>query len=282
MGAASFSALAFHGLSLHTLKLGGLGWDALLALPLLAQCISLKTLELESDPRFWPYEHGELDQDGIVDWLRNCTQLEDISMTNINTGQQIMAQALFGGEFQLKQLAFHDSYISEAFFISLQSQKRLVSLEIRAPDRERPDFRGMLVETICFLNTLRSLRLYEVSDTLTSLEIRRLAKSLPLLEDLYISGVNIGDQIWPDIALLGNIKSLVFSADTSFTGNRILDYVSQVRKGNKNLFLSIMNQYPECLITEKEQDEIRRVLAERVDGRFELVYIRGESIRSTP
>jgi hypothetical protein len=247
---------------------------------MLKDCIALRTLELEWNSRSYPLGNVELDQDGVVDWLRGCTQLEDISMTNINTGDQIMAQVMFGGEFQIRQLAFHGTNISEAFFLSLLSQKRLISLEVRAPDPDRPEFMENLVDTICRLNTLRSLRLYEVSDSLNNTNIRRLAKSLPLLEDLYISGANISDQIWPDIALLGNIKTLVFSADTFFTGNRILDYVSQVGAGNKYLFLSIMNQYLEYPITEEEQAEVRKVLAERVDGKFELVYIRGESIES--
>lgn len=85
------------------------------------------------------------------------------------------------------------------------------------------------------------------------------------------------DGLWSDISTLAHLRSLSFHALTYFSYEGIMDYVSKLRPTNAGLQLSIMGAALSSGLNDGHKADIRKALAEKVDGKFDyLLYADGD------
>ncbi|KAF2167707.1 hypothetical protein M409DRAFT_65831 [Zasmidium cellare ATCC 36951] len=282
IGPETCLALSSHGKSLQSLKLG-LSDEGVQALALLQGCTAVETLALAS---FTPSPdlkatHNDVFLE-IVEWLKNCRSLVDVSFTNFVSAPDLLLPVLLNKDISLQKLQVNATegamYVVKDhhdFHQALSQQKRLRSLLLRAdPDPVTRDDLETLMDAFCSLKDLRELRLTRISDYFSDEHIGLIAQQLPNLEDLYIGGYGVSDAVFTHLTNLQNLKVITFSGVTSFTESGIIDFVSQLGEGNYGLTLSVDNADPESAISPESQDLIRDVMAKQLDGRFEYQLLR--------
>ena len=284
IGAETCLALNSHGKSLRSLKLE-LEDDGILALALLQGCTSLEILSMSAPVTLVNLKETQHDVYlEIIEWLMNCTSLQDISFNNFVSAPDLLLPILLKKDIALQKLQIYATegsmYIVKDhhdFHQALTQQTSLRTLLLRAdPDPPTRDDLEILIDSFCSLEGLREMRLYRISDYFSDDHINTLATRLLSLEDLYIGGYGISDAVWPSLAKLENLKYITFSGVTTFTFDGIANFVDQLGEGNSGLALSVDNADPDVAISQEGQDLIRDLLAAKVDGRFEYTLLRGE------
>lgn len=279
IGPKSFTALSHHAASLTDLKLSGLKSHAIHNLNNLKACTALKTLHLEDANGISQLETHYIDTFlEIVDWLRSCKDLADLRLRNFNDGPSLLTPLLLENNPSLTRLSLEGYAMTQhrQFHQALAHATHLESLWLKGDGEDvvRDDI-DALVDALCALTNLKDLMLKEVSDYFRDEHISRLIQSLPQLEELWTSGYDITDGIWPSFTQSHNLRSLTFYAMTSFTANGILDFIVTLGPSNKGFLLSIMNADVDSNLTEEEQNSIRETLAVQLDGKFEFTLMRG-------
>ena len=61
---------------------------------------------------------------------------------------------------------------------------------------------------------------------------------------------------------------------TTFTANGILNYIETLKESNIGLLLSVMNQTLEHGLSDMQLEQVRRSIAEKVDGQFDYILFR--------
>ena len=61
---------------------------------------------------------------------------------------------------------------------------------------------------------------------------------------------------------------------STFSANGILNYITTLKETNRGLALSVMNQLLDQGLSDNELDQIRKSIAEKVDGQFDYVLYR--------
>lgn len=284
LGELSFDALATQAMSLRELKLNDLTEDAVKNLHKLRPCSSIHTLSLEDSTR--GRVHLEQDYNDIfmevVAWLSACGQIRDVSFKNLFDGPAILARALSSQTVKLERLSLEGYELSfdsaTAFHAALSDQRQLKTLELKGSCEEAtPNHLVILVDALCNLPQLETLRLKDISEDFEEVHITNLAFGLPMLEDFWTSGQTLGSDILPVLASMKHLKTLNLYALTQFTCQDILDFISQLDKDMQRGFsLNIMAQDNEYNLTENEQTMIRQFLAKELEGRLEFVVWRDE------
>ncbi|KAK4494039.1 hypothetical protein PRZ48_015226 [Zasmidium cellare] len=283
IGPETCLALNSHGKSLRSLKLG-LSDEGVQALALLQGCTAVETLALAS---FTPSVDLKATQNDvfleIVEWLKNCRSLMDVSFYNFVSAPDLLLPVLLNKDISLQKLQVNATegamYVVKDhhdFHQALSQQKGLRSLLLRAdPDPVTRDDLDILMDAFCSLKDLRELRLTRISDYFSDEHIGLIAQQLPNLEDLYIGGYGVSDAVFTHLTNLQNLKVVTFSGVTSFTEGGIMDFVEKLGEGNYGLTLSVDNADPESAISPESQDLIRDVIVTKLDGRFEYQLLRG-------
>lgn len=284
IGAETCLALNHHGHSLQSLKLG-LAADGLPALALLQGCTSITTLALAAST-------GTLDLKAtqhdvyleMVEWLRNCTSLREVSLTNFVSAPDLLLPVLQSKDTKLQKLQINANeggmYVVKDhrdFHQALSQQPGLQQLLLRAdPDPVIRDDIDTLIDAFTSLKELRELSLFRISDYFSDSHIGMLAISLPNLEELYVGGYGISDAVFSSLAELKNLKVITFSGITTFTEAGIMSFVDKLGPGNRGLVLAVDNADQDTAIPQESQDVIRNALSQ-IDGRFEYQLLRGVS-----
>jgi hypothetical protein len=159
--------------------------------------------------------------------------------------------------------------------LALQPSLQVVKLQGDSEGVYRDDI-DALVDSLTKLTKLRDLELREVSDYFHNEQVIELARHLVNLEELVIGGFCITDQVWPELSRLRSLRSLCFTASTSFTAEGILGFISKLGPGNSGLVLSVMNEETSSDLSEDSLISIRQALFKQVEGKFEFVLNRGE------
>lgn len=279
IGVESFLALNCHRESLAELKLSNLTADSVLALTMLKSCTSLKLLHLEDLLGATDLERTQNDVFlEVVAWLRDCKNLQEISLKKFMSAPAIMTPLLLENQIHLLKITV-EGYImrdSRDFHQALAHQQTLEGLWLKGDGEDvvRDDI-DILVESLSKLRHLRELSLGDVSDYFRDEHICNLARNLPELEGFWTSGYGITDAVWRDMSGLRKLRRLEFAAMTSFSADGILQFISMLGHGNKGLVLAIMNADVDSNLTDVEQALIRETLSTKVDGRWDFALFRG-------
>lgn len=288
IGLETAVALNSHGKSLAVLKLYLTG-DKVEALGCLGQCTSVTTLAVDYSG---PPDNLKATQNDlyleITEWLRNCTSLRDISISNMVSAPDLMLPVLLTDVIQLHKLQINSNeglmYLvkdHQDFHQSLGQKRSLQELSLRAdPEGLSGDPLESVTNSICSLSDLRHLHLTRISDYFSDQHIKAFAQHLQNLEHIYIGGFGISDGVWDDVARLRNLKSLTFSGLTVFTTDGIIRFIEQLGDGNQGLVLGIDNADADSPLTSEEQELIQEALAAKVDGSFAYQLLRGTYILS--
>lgn len=278
IGPRELQALNNHSASLKTLKLDGLGVDASMSLGLLRDCEALEMLALQGANKLLYL--AELDSDNlapVVSWLGRCDQLRELCVRTLVGAPAILADLCLRDNIRLRKLELIGYPVvgSREFHRALSWQTSLESLTLHADTEDwEYDDTVILVASICKLTNLRELDLCEASDNFPSSETSQIALSLPQLEKFTISGYDLTDTIWPDMAGLRYLRALTIHAISSFTFDGFLNYINALHPTNHGIVLSVMSQNKSHDLSDSEKTVIQTSIMEKVDGRFEFFLYR--------
>ena len=273
-------ALNNHGQSLKYLHLT-FTIDAVPALALLKSCTSIESLYLEIQSS-WDLTPGHVIKD-VVAWLGECKNLHEMSLTDIRAGPDILTPLLLNETIHLRGISINgqqDCLYSmkdnRNFHLALAHQKSLHSLCLRGDSEDvfRDDV-DALVDSIIPLRNLRKLELRGVSDHFRDENIIRVLRSLDQLEEVYISGFGISDNILDTVASLRYLQRITFNASSEFTAKGLLNLIAKLGLGNDGFLLSIDMADPKSLLTDEELSLVRGALSNKVKGRLDYIPIRG-------
>jgi hypothetical protein len=280
-GAETFLALNHHGKSLEDLRLC-VSNDSIPHLSLLQGCIALKTLRIEDI-------HGTVDLDATehdvfletIAWLRKCENLQRLSFSKLQSGAAIITPVLLEEKIQLSSLEI-DSYTLKdhrTFHQALVQQQSSLRILFLSGDTEgmfRDDL-DILVDSLKRLRELRDLHLI-LPEVLRDEHLVTILTDLTLLEDLYVSGLELNDIVLPHLASLPNLRTVTISGISKFTMDGLLDFVSRFGSGNQGIRVSIDMADTDTLLPDDELSLIRENLAEKVGGTLEYMALRGMCI----
>lgn len=285
---ATECCLAFntHGRSLTTLKLA-LEEDGILALALLQNCTTIESLNIASlIPNSTDLKATQNEAYlEIWEWLKRCDNLNHVSFQDVISAPDLLMPVLLNSKVQLSSLhvgakegALYQLNRHHDFHRALTQQPTLDTLSLRAdPDPVTRDDQETVLDALCSLVNLRDLNLFRVSDYFSDQHVKALAQRLKNLESLYIGGYGVSDAVLDDLAGLPNLKMVNFAGITAFSVRGILDFINKLGRGNAGLAFSVEMADPDSMISEDDQEHLRKALYEKVGGRFDYQPLRGES-----
>ncbi|OCK96253.1 uncharacterized protein K441DRAFT_657639 [Cenococcum geophilum 1.58] len=282
IGAETFLALNSHSESLKELRLC-LRTEALPHLSLLKGCTALETLKLEDSDKRTDLEKTQNDVFlEVIAWLRECTNLRNISITNFLSASSIILPLLLEDNIHIQRLEV-DSYLVKdngAFHQALTHQRsslRALDLKGDGDDIFRDDVE-IFVDALKTLTELRELKLRGVSDLMRDEQFIPIVENLKLLEDLYISGLEVTDALLEKVAELKYLRIVTFYVISKFTVYGFLDFVSKLGPGNQGIVLSVEMAEQNWLLSEEKLDLVRETLAAKVGGRLEYTPFRDPDV----
>ncbi|OCK79276.1 hypothetical protein K432DRAFT_355214 [Lepidopterella palustris CBS 459.81] len=273
IGAETFLALSGHGETLKELRLC-LRSDSLPHLPLLRGCTAIETLRMEDSDGVMDLEKTQNDVFlEVIAWLRECKNLRSLSLTNFVNASALVLPLLLEENIHFRKIEV-DSYVAStnrAFHQALTHQRsslRVLFLSGDGDEMFRDDV-DILVDSLTELTELRELELRGVSDWLKDEHFIPILDRLKLLEDLYISGLEVTDDILEKVAGLRNLRSVTFMAMSKFTMDGLLQFISKLGPGNQGIVIMDSLADPTTLLSDDELALVRETLAMKVGGRLE-------------
>ncbi|KAA8615465.1 hypothetical protein PtrSN002B_001560 [Pyrenophora tritici-repentis] len=280
-GSKTFAALNNHGESLADLRLC-VSTDSIPHLSLLKGCTALKTLRIEDI-------HGTVDLEATangvfletVSWLKNCTDLQRLSFHKLQSGAAIITPVLLQDKIKLCSLEI-DSYTLKdhrTFHQALVHQKSSLNVLFLSGDTEgmfRDDL-DILVDSLKQLHQLWDLHLI-LPEVLRDDHLITIIANLALLEDLYVSGLELNDVVLPHLANLPYLRTVTISGISKFTLEGLLDFISRLGPGNQGIRLSIDMADTDTLLPEEELNLVRESLMEKVGGTLEYMALRDPNV----
>ncbi|CAN9116534.1 unnamed protein product [Alternaria alternata] len=280
-GAETLLALNHHGNSLEDLRLC-VSNDSIPHLSLLQGCTALKTLRIEDI-------HGTVDLEATehdifletTAWLRKCAGLQRLSFSKLQSGAALITPVLLEEKIQLSSLEI-DSYTlkdHKTFHQALvhqQSSLRVLFLSGDTDGMFRDDL-DILVDSLKQLTELRDLHLI-LPEVLRDEHLITIIADLTLLEDLYVSGLELNDIVLPHLASLPNLRTVTISGISKFTMDGLLDFVSRLGPGNQGIRLSVDMADTDTLLSEDELTLIRDNLVEKAGGTLEYMALRDPNV----
>ena len=284
IGSESFLALSSsHGNTLTELKLNSLTAEAMENLNLLKGCTNITSLLLSENAGSetdLEHRHNDVFLE-VVAWLRECKQLQTISLSHFFSGPSMLTPVLLEHTIKLRELNL-DGYVmapAKTFHRALVHQPSLQSVCLKG-EGDEPSAVGLegyniLVDSLYHLRNLTDLRLKNISDYFNDEHISCLAQNLANLENLETSGYQLTDSSLEELCKLEFLKRLDFNAVTRFTAEGIIKSVSMLGPGNMGFVLAILMADMDHDLTVFEQNMIRDVMTKQVGGKFEFQTITG-------
>jgi hypothetical protein len=277
-GAETFLALNQHAKSLDDLKIC-IFEETAPFLSLLSGCTALKHLRIED-------YHGQVDLEAtqndvfleLITWLTKCENLQYLVFPNLQAGASIATPVLLEHNIQLTHLEM-DNYIlkdHQKFHRALvhqQSSLRNLSLSGDTDGMFRDDL-DTLVDSLKQLHQLRDLKLL-LPEVLKDEHLITIISNLNLLEDLYVSGLELNDVVLNSVASLPNLRSVTLSGISKFTIDGLLDFVARLGPGNSGIRLTIDMADPDTMLDEESVNMVKDCLVEKTGGTLEYMALRG-------
>lgn len=288
IGVETCQALNTHGESLKVLALA-LPDKGIEGLGMMQNCTAIEKLKLtETQPSHDLKEMQKDTLEGMIEWLKQCTKLREVSFQDFVSAPDILAPVLSEEGIDLEDLEISAKddcmYVlreHQEFHAAIGLQTKLQSLSLKAdPDPLEPVARNQLCEALCELTDLRYLHLIRSSDYFQDDQLQLLAENLHNLEDLLVGGWMLTDQTLVTLSDLGNLKSVTINGLSVFTADGLLDFIDKLGPGNRGLAISIDMASLDGALSSEEQDLIRDTLATKVQGRFEYQLVRGKPATS--
>ncbi|CAD0113905.1 unnamed protein product [Aureobasidium uvarum] len=289
VGTETCQALNTHGASLKFLALA-IPDKGIEGLGMMQDCTVIETLKLTDTQA--PHDLKEMQKDtldAMVEWLKQCTKLREVTLIDFISAPDILAPVLSeeGIDLEDLQIGAKDDCMyalreHQEFHAAIGLQTRLQSLLLKAdPDPLEPVARNQLCESLCELRDLRYLQLTRSSDYFQDDQLQLLGENLLNLEELLVSGWLLSDRTLTTLSNLGNLKSVSFTGLSVFTADGLLDFIDKLGPGNRGLAISIDMASLDAALSSEEQDLIRDTLATKVQGRFEYQLVRGKPASSS-
>ncbi|XP_014556128.1 hypothetical protein COCVIDRAFT_100552 [Bipolaris victoriae FI3] len=280
-GAETFLALSNHGKSLEDLRLC-VTKDSIPHLALLKGCTALKTLRIED-------MHGTVDLEATendvfletISWLQKCSNLQRLSFSKLQSGAAIITPVLLEEKIQLSSLEI-DSYTlkdHKSFHQALVHQQSSLRVLFLSGDTEgmfRDDL-DILVESLRQLRQLRDLHLI-LPEVLRDDHLKTIVADLVLLEDLYVSGLELNDDVLPYLASLPNLRTVTISGISKFTMDGLLDFIDRLGPGNQGIRLSVDMADTDTLLPDEQLALVKDNLMEKASGTFEYMALRDPNV----
>jgi hypothetical protein len=278
-GAETFLALNQHSESLEDLRLC-VSNNSLPQLSLLQGCTAIKYLRIEDI-------HGAIDLEAtendvfleVIAWLRKCESLQRLSFTKLQSGAAVTTPILLEHNIRLTHLEIDTYTLKEhkAFHQALvhqQSSLKYLSLSGDTDGMFRDDL-DILVDSLKQLHELRDLKLI-LPEVLRDEHLITIIAKLSLLEDLYVSGLELNDVVLDSLANLSYLRSVTLSGISKFTVDALLDFVARLGAGNSGIRVTIDMADPDTMLPDESVNLIKDCLAEKTGGTFEYMALRGK------
>ncbi|KKY27303.1 hypothetical protein UCDDS831_g00873 [Diplodia seriata] len=260
LGEGALLSLSSHGESLKNLKMA-LRPGTIPHLGLLKTCTALESLELEySNSRENPLDLEATQHDVFVEvqqWLCECKSLSNLQFSGIFSALKLVTPVLLQHDIKLSHLSVdcYEAHNAGEFHRALTHQTTLQWLQLTADsDAMLRDDIDVIVETLTRLEQLKHIKLIGVSDFFNDEHIIALARSLPHLDDVYFTGLQVGDAILPELANLKDLRRLE---------------VASIR-----IEFRVEAAAPESKLSDEELQVINQKLTSKVDGKLEWVLYR--------
>lgn len=131
-----------------------------------------------------------------------------------------------------------------------------------------------LVDSLKQLKQLRELTLL-LHEILRDEHLISIFTSLLLLEEIYVSGLELNDVMLQSLAGIRNLRSVTLSGISKFTTDGLLEYISQLGPGNMGIRVHIDMADPETVWGESDQILVKDCLAQKTGGSLEYTAYRG-------
>jgi hypothetical protein len=276
----TFDALCRHSKSLVDLKIC-IFQETAPYLSHLGECTALQYLRIEDYDGQIDLEATENDVflDSIA-WLTRCGKLQYLVFTNFQSGAAIATPVLLEQNIQLTHLEMDNYTLKDhakfhQALVHQQSSLRNLSLSGETDGMCRDDI-DTLVDSVKQLHQLRDLKLL-LPEVLKDEHLIAIISNLTLLEDLYISGLQLNDVVLKGVAKLPNLRSVTLSGISKFTTDGLLDFVSQLGPGNAGIRLTIDMADPDTMLDEDSVNLVKECLVEKTGGTLEYMALRGKT-----
>lgn len=274
-----FQTFNSHRKSLSELSLYGKSLSPAHNLSILKGCTNLVSLSLtmiqltyaRSDPL---YKDAFLE---VVAWLKECKKLRILDCTDIFDGDALLTRVLSESDFNLISLKYIGSRSQEThkFHQALATQTSLQKLLLTGDMGEDPVDSDNLVESLSELVNLRVLCLRKICKSFHDQHVAQLARSLPKLEFLSMSGIGFTDAIWEAFSSLRSLQKLNLDALPKVTFHGILAFIEKLGPSNKGLVLAMYREDGESNLLLWETQVINETIANKVGGKFECEILEG-------
>jgi hypothetical protein len=280
-GAETFLALNQHSRALDTLKLC-VSSESAPYLSRLAECTALKYLSIED-------LHGQIDLEAtqndvfleIIAWLTKCENLQHLQFPNLQSGAAIATSVLLEHNIRLEHLEMDNYTLKDhkTFHQALVHQKsslKYLSLSGDTDGMFRDDL-DALVDSLKQLHQLRDLKLI-LPEVLSDQRLIDIIDNLSLLEDLFVSGLELNDIVLDSVARLPKLRSVTLSGISKFTVDGLLKFVGSLGPGNLGIRVTIDMADPDTLLPQESIDVIANFLADKTGGTFDYIALRGKMV----
>lgn len=281
IGHTTCQALAKHNKSLKELRLC-LEKEAISSLLLLQSCTNLTKLKL--DVAGVAVDENSTKEDTLTeltDWLKECTHLQSIEFEEVGFAPKLLAPLLRRKDILLEDLDvkasrnWYSMRDSRDFHQSLATQNRLRNLSLFGDAADvTSDDNDALIDSVCQCHELRRLKLRGVSEYVSEEAVIRILAVLRKLDEVYIQGLNLGDNVLESVATHPRLQSVCFMDLTSFTFPGLLAFVERLDDSKQNFELYINMASTEHLLSDEEIQMIRQLLYDKVGGKFDYVPFR--------
>ncbi|KAF2016299.1 hypothetical protein BU24DRAFT_422638 [Aaosphaeria arxii CBS 175.79] len=284
VGAETFLALSTHSKSLKELELC-ISEDALPHLSLLQGCTALENLRIEDTLGTTNLEKTQNDVFlDMVSWLRNCSNIRRISFSRLQSASAIITPLCLDPTIKIRQLELNQgAYVPkdcQTFHQALANQaSSLEDLSLTGDtDGMFRDDIDIIVDSLKQLTQLRELKLVLVQEVFHDEHLISILGNMKLLEDVYITGMEIKDEVLDCVAKLDNLKSVSFSGISKFTTDGLLEFVSELGPGNRGIRVMVDMADPETLLSDEEVNLVRESLWEKAGGTLEYIPFKDPNV----
>jgi hypothetical protein len=100
-------------------------------------------------------------------------------------------------------------------------------------------------------------------------------QDLKQLETVYVTGLELNDDILPTFGGLPNLRDVTLSGISKFSKDGLDEFISMLGSGNQGIRVTIDQADPETALSDKEQSMLAEHLAQHVGGTFDYTLYRG-------
>ncbi|KAL1607202.1 ATP-dependent RNA helicase dbp2 [Nothophoma quercina] len=103
----------------------------------------------------------------------------------------------------------------------------------------------------------------------------------PLLEMIYVSGLELNDVILPSIGALPNLRDVTLGGISKFSVEGLCDFISQLGPGNQGIRITIESAEAETALNDESQALVSEMLAQQVGGTLDYTLYRALTAQNT-